>query len=583
MGASHIFELRVKTLAGIVSSRGKSTRSRGRAGRIWLVVMLAAAIIVPLSVRAEPNANLTSNWSVESWGNVYDWYDGYPLQIASDWGRFSSTQSDKLPRFMRDDDYASRFAGSGAIPRHIEGSYSQNVWSGRDFVAGIYQQVTVTRGEPYAAKSWMLTVCGSTVPDPDGKMLKDIGIDPHGGTDPTSSDIVWGETDGQDTEYVDVRTAARATSETVTVFVRVRSPEYVMPDWNAAWMDAIVLAEAPTVSASSPEFSADTNFLVSWTNGQAATGGSLTGQYDVQYKDGVDGEWITWKSKKSSTPDTFPYAVVGHTYYFRARAWQEYDPEGIDLYGAYSEEGDTHTTVGRVATGYVRGNTGFAVSGATVAIEERATSTVTDRTGHYQIALPGIGSYGLTVSKAGYASPPAVPFTVEADTIVVPINLTVRPPVEAVDDGDFEGSLSAHWTASGSPLPQVQDQEVRSGAKSLELCNAATVNQSRVEQSFSVTGMYKPVLSFYAKIPQGGPLSVGRTEPDPVALPPITGAYPDWTHFHIPLDVGEVYTGTLGISFEASASSNMQVYIDEVSVGRSPGGPNKTYCPVIFK
>ena len=550
-------------------------------------MILILAVSIPFHALAMWYPNLTTNWSVEEWGDVYDWYNGYPLQVASNWTRFSSTQSDKLPRFMTDDDYADLFSASGAISREGEGSYSQNVWSGRDFVAGIYQQISsVTPNKPYAAKSWMLTVLGTDPSQTHTKMSKLVGIDPFGGTEPDSSNVVWGEIDDSNRNFVDVRTAAWAKSSTVTLFAKVISPDYIMPDWNAAWFDTLVLVEAPTVSASSPEFSASTSFTVSWNNAQAAPGGSLMGLYDVEYKDGVDGEWVPWKSKKSTTQDAFN-GQLGHTYYFRARAWQQYDPEGIELYGAYSEQGDTHTTVGRVVTGYVRGNTDFAVSGVTVAISETASSTVTDSQGRYHVLLPGPGSYHLTASSSYYTPPPAVPFSVASDTFIVPITLTVRPPDDAVADGDFEGALTGPWTASGSPLPVLQNQEVRSGQKSLKLCDGAVGSSpSRVEQSFSVTGMYEPVLSFYAKVPQlssGAHLLVGRSAPNSAPLLIIDSVHSEWTHFYVPLDVDEVHTGSLGIFFQASATSTMEVYLDEVSVGRSPGGPIKSYCPVMLK
>ncbi len=552
--------------------------------KFWVGICLALAVILPLCVHAEPTANLTRNWSTERWNSPYGTYrhlnnTNWPLQVASDWHRF--TQNGQEPRFMKDTVYADLFSSLGAIPRHIEGNYSQNLWLGHPFTAGIYQQIAVTPGKPYAAKAWMFSVYRTSASKTHDKIIKQVGIDPYGGTDPSSLNIVWGEPNGRDVEYVDVRTAAIARSSTITLFVRVTSLDDVYPDWNAAWIDAVVLAQAPTVSASSPEFSDSTSFTVSWNNAQAAPGGSLLGKYDVQYKDGANGQWVTWKSKKSSTQDTF-VGQPGHTYYFRARAWQRYEPEGIELYGAYSEQGDTHTTVGRAVTGYVRGNTGYAVPGVTVAISETANSTVTDGQGRYQLLLPGAGSYHVLANSPYYQCPPPLPFTVGSDTFIVPITITVRPADDAVVNGDFETALSGTWTASGSPLPQIQGQEVRSGQSSLRLADGTTGSPgSRIEQSFSVTGMYKPVLSFYAKLPQlssGAHLLVGRDSP----LLTISSPYPDWTHFYVPLDVDEIYTGTLTVFFQASSSSAMQVYIDEVSVGRSPGGPIKTYCPIIL-
>ena len=124
---------------------------------------------------------------------------------------------------------------------------------------------------------------------------------------------------------------------------------------------------------------------------------------------------------------------------------------------------------------------------------------------------------------------------------------------------------------------------MRSGTKSLRLPDGG-----RIEQSFDVQGMYEPVLSFYARTDMGSAgdhLVVGRTQPNPTPLLTLTKSNGGWTHYYVELGVGEVYTGPLGIFFQAAqAGSNpMQVYLDEVSVGKSPGGPNKMYLPMIIK
>ena len=569
-----LFVLRIKSMSGAI-----------RKAKAWLAVLMVALASVPL-VLAEPDANKTSNWSLESWRSAYGYYQGYPLQVPSNWHKF--TQSGTEPRFMKDTEYADLFSDLGAIDRHIEGNYSQNFWLGHPFTAGIYQQVAVDEGTPYAAKSWMLTVYRTSASQTHDRMWKQVGIDPYGGTDPSSPDVIWGEADGRDVKYVDVRTAAVARSSTITLFARVVSDDDVYQDWNAAWMDAIVLAQAPTVSASSPAYSASPEFVVSWNNAQPAPDGDLTGQYDVQYKDGVDGEWQEWKNKKSSTQDTFPYGTIGHTYCFRARTWQEYDPEGIELHGAYSEEGDTCTVVGRQVAGRVLGTAGETISGANVMISGTSTSMVTDGSGEYQLVVPGVGSYALTATVNGRTIP-GVPFTVDSGTLFVPITLTVRPADDAIVDGDFEGSLESAWTVSGSPSPQTQEAQVRSGSRSLQLRDSAAAGQSHIQQSVTVDGMYQPRLSFYAKIPQigsGDHVLVVRSAPGPTTvLLTLDEPYPDWALFSVPLGVEEEYSGPLEVFFQAeqAGTDTMQVYLDEVGIGHTLGGPIKNCAPAVFK
>ena len=308
-----------------------------------------AFLILPLGVQADgPAGNLVRNWSLEAWGDAYESYNGHKLQVALEWNRFNT--GDNQARFMNDQEYAGLFRGSGAVERHCDGNYAQVLWLGHSFVSGIYQQIQVTPGLPYTAKSWDFAAVGSTVPNPDGKLLRQIGIDPYGGTNANSPNIIWGNSDGRQKAWPHcndgIRTAAWAVAPTITLFVRVVNLQgEVKPDWNGTWLDSIVLFQAPTVKAMSPEHSSTPEFTVSVANVQAAPNGNLTGDYDIQVKDGINGQWTTWQSKKSEASRTFT-GVAGHTYYFRARAWQSYG--GIDLYGAYSSapEGDTHTTVG---------------------------------------------------------------------------------------------------------------------------------------------------------------------------------------------------------------------------------------------
>jgi flagellar hook capping protein FlgD len=59
-------------------------------------------------------------------------------------------------------------------------------------------------------------------------------------------------------------------------------------------------------------------FTVSWIGGSDLGGSGLTGNYDVNVKDGVN-NWSTWKQNFNGTSDSFSGAD-GHTYYFEAAA-----------------------------------------------------------------------------------------------------------------------------------------------------------------------------------------------------------------------------------------------------------------------
>jgi hypothetical protein len=60
----------------------------------------------------------------------------------------------------------------------------------------------------------------------------------------------------------------------------------------------------------------------------------------------------------------------------------------------------------------------------------------------------------------------------------------------------------------------------------------------------------------------------------------------DWQHAWLPLDLGETYSGPVGVRFELNQLGPTQtlVYLDEVSVGSSFGETAEaTFLPVIFK
>lgn len=95
---------------------------------------------------------------------------------------------------------------------------------------------------------------------------------------------------------------------------------------------------APTSAVTGlPAVTTDTAFPVSWSGSDTRSG---LRWFDVQYKDGERGEWVTWMSETTLSNALFR-GDPGHSYYFRCRAmdqvgnWEDY-PSG---------NGDTHTLV----------------------------------------------------------------------------------------------------------------------------------------------------------------------------------------------------------------------------------------------
>jgi hypothetical protein len=165
------------------------------------------------------------------------------------------------PEFRTQVDFANRIHG---------GVRSQKYFSfGRMHEAGLYQQVggitpgTTLRFSIYM-QSWMcyqIDKCsknGIRSDWPTNMHLR-VGIDPYGGSDPFSPNIVWSPEQDAFDQWVEFSVQARALGDTVTVFTHSR-PEW---DWarnnNDVYLDDASLvvvrpgAAAPTASQPSAQ------------------------------------------------------------------------------------------------------------------------------------------------------------------------------------------------------------------------------------------------------------------------------------------------------------------------------------------
>lgn len=168
-----------------------------------------------------------------------------PRQIPDGWSEFIIYGE---PSFMND-------------PHSYFGSGTLRIWSnGGTFKAGVYTQVGVNPGAGYRASiAWG----APNAPDTFGRQL---GIDPTGGTDPNSPNVIWGPMhwgDGRMLNYrpgegPNIDVLVRAVNPTMTVFFVTDHPTstgdnliYVdaialYPDENAPAAVAPVAKEVPT-------------------------------------------------------------------------------------------------------------------------------------------------------------------------------------------------------------------------------------------------------------------------------------------------------------------------------------------------
>lgn len=555
----------------------KKTSLIAKIADLLAVLLVLTSLLLLTRSAAAIDVNLTQNWGFEEGFKANGVGVGWYSFVLSGDVTFDNTIDYFWP---------------GA--EHTEGETSQLIISQTAFSAGVYQQISgVTPGVPYGAKAAMLTFFESSAPPTyPGTMHKIVGIDPYGGTDPESPNVVWSPIDAHDEgPWVDVRVGAVAQSATITLFVRVNCLEPVSdPSFdNQVFIDAVMLAEAPTVSASSPSISYSLSFTVTWDNGQAAPGGHIV-KYDVQYKDDTQEVWTLWQDKTSATSAVFT-GVEGHTYTFRARAWQKYtDWHNIRLLGAWSS-GDTSTLVTLTGgvEGYVRDNRDIRIHGSTVSILGTDSSVETTG-GHYHLVPPVPGTYHVAASSPGYGAPPEVR-DVELYEPVVELDFTLRPRNDVISNGDFEEGLDGWETAAGSVVsPTIVTDVVRSGGHSLALgLDSPSSGDCGITQSVHITAtMYEPTLSFWYRAPSADGtgddrFDVGIYHGDPMSYHPLSTVEPneEWAHAWFDLSA---YTGPAWICFNyhREGAADMVVYVDEVSLGRASGGPITTHLPLVL-
>ena len=238
--------------------------------------------------------------------------------------------------------------GSGWV-EHLEGDDSlvfvaQDLETppepGKPFDAAVYQQVAVTPGTAYSLSGWMVSFCGgSATPSScptDNYMEKLLGIDPTGGGDPLAPSVIWvgDQRNFTESRWTNLRLAATAQSDHLTVFGRIRSPF----QWhgNHALVDAFSLVRAPTAYfVDSPARISDAEARVQWAGVlspeiQAIPESTHRLLFDVQYRVGAQGAWIDWLTDQPMGSATFTLSACAgeYTYAFRVRSRAEQFPVG---------------------------------------------------------------------------------------------------------------------------------------------------------------------------------------------------------------------------------------------------------------
>lgn len=162
-----------------------------------------------------------------------------PRQVPNGWAEFMLSGD---AEFSQDSD---TYWGEPSLRMHN---------SGGTFKGGIYTQVQVTPGAGYRAS------CAWGAPNAPDQFGRQLGIDPTGGTDPNSPNIIWGPMHwgpGRILNYpppdVNIDVKARAIGNTMTVFFLTDHPQSTGD--NLIFIDAIALYpdDSAPAAAAPPE------------------------------------------------------------------------------------------------------------------------------------------------------------------------------------------------------------------------------------------------------------------------------------------------------------------------------------------
>ncbi len=221
--------------------------------RVLVCALVVLTIVIPATLRT-PRAyaegpctarsdNLTRN------GSINDGYDTQYGVVANSWNAFIFDRTP--PSFDLVDNENAVGDSVGQYSQYIHGD-------GVEFDAGIYQVIAgTTPGQSYDFKIgfaiMLRDIGGGQNKKIDGVVIRRAGVDPTGGTDPHSPNVIWGpEWDGggygASLNNPNMTVTFVAKSNQVTVFARAYNRGTAPSD--KAWFDVMCLlprGDIPTV------------------------------------------------------------------------------------------------------------------------------------------------------------------------------------------------------------------------------------------------------------------------------------------------------------------------------------------------
>ena len=226
--------------------------------RLVTTLLVTLLILVPLGASAAPPAqggNLLKNAGFEE---GFSERGAGEVTIANGWEAWwiQGAEDQSSKGYLVRPEYKPEDAWIFTMRRVHSGRFSQKYFSTfSTHIAGIYQQVAVTRGSKVTFSIWA-QVWSSTEVDADrcdgfGNYAVSAGIDPHGGNDGNSGNIVWTDLVMSCNEWVHLSVSTVAQTDRVTVFTR-GAPDFRVRFNDSYWDEAVLTAVAPTPTPRPP-------------------------------------------------------------------------------------------------------------------------------------------------------------------------------------------------------------------------------------------------------------------------------------------------------------------------------------------
>jgi len=211
------------------------------AGALFMLILLSGLV---QSVKADCPGNVLPNAGFES---DFSTRGAVQVVVANSWspfwqeGPFQDTGYNHRPEYQPED--ASRFGRR----RVREGNFAQK-WSTvyATHHGGIYQQINITPKSLVTVHAWAQAWSSSgddAAVSSGGNYQMSVGIDPTGGTDWGSPNVVWSPRNNLLDQWVELSVQARAQGGAVTIYLR-GDAEFRLKH-NDAYFDEICVTIVP--------------------------------------------------------------------------------------------------------------------------------------------------------------------------------------------------------------------------------------------------------------------------------------------------------------------------------------------------